>query len=57
MYLHSSSLIDGATGFMQQKNAFEVIRNNIQHVIEYARAKTNIKFCTISEAAVLIKNR
>lgn len=57
MYLHSSSLIDGATGFMDQKNAFDVICNNIQHVIEYTRSKTNIKFCTSSEAAVLIKNR
>ena len=57
MYLHSSSLIDGATGFMKQNNAFEIISNNIQQVVEYTRTKTNIKFCTISEAAVLLKNR
>ncbi len=57
MYFHSSSLIDGATGFMKQKNAFDIICNNIQQVVEYTRLKTNIKFCTISEAAVLLKNR
>ena len=57
MYFHSSSLIDGVTGFMKHKNAFDVICNNIEQVVEYAHSKTNIKFCTISEAAVLIKNR
>jgi hypothetical protein len=57
MYLHSSSLIDGATGFMTQKNAFDIICNNIQQVIDYTRLKTNINFCTISEAAALVKNR
>ena len=57
MYFHSSSLIDGVTGFMKQNNAFDVICNNIEQVVEYTHSKTNIKFCTISEAAVLIKNR
>ena len=57
MYLHSSSLIDGATGFMKQKNSFDIICNNIQQIVEYTHLKTNIKFCTISEAAVLLKNR
>ena len=57
MYLHSSSLIDGTTGFMKPKNAFDIICNNIQQVVEHTHLKTNIKFCTISEAAVLLKNR
>lgn len=57
MYLHSSSLIDGATGFMEQKNAFDVICDNIKQVVEYTHSKANVKFCTISEAATLIKHR
>jgi hypothetical protein len=57
MYMHSSSLIDGATGFMPGKNTYETICDNIQQVIDYAREKANIKFCTISEAACILKQR
>ncbi len=57
MYMHSSSLIDGATGFMEGENNFEFIRNNIRKLIEYANEKTNLKFCTISEAANILKQR
>ena len=57
MYLHSSSLIYGPTHFTKQNNALEVICNNIQQAVEYTRLRSNIKFCTISEAVVLLKNR
>jgi hypothetical protein len=57
MYLHSSSLIYGPGGFIRQENALNIIKDNIQQAVEYAYSKANIKFCTISEAAVLLKNR
>lgn len=57
MYFHSSSLIDGATGFMKQDNAYDVICNNIRQVVEQIQERANIRFCTISEAAVLLKHR
>ena len=57
MYMHSSSLIDGVTGHMKHNNAFDIICHNIEQVVEYTRSKANISFCTISEAAVLLKTR
>jgi hypothetical protein len=57
MYFHSSSLVDGVTGFMEQENAFDVICNNISSVVDYAQSQANTHFCTISEAAALLKHR
>ena len=57
MYFHSSSLVDGATGFMEQENAYDVICSNIENIVEYIKSVANIRFCTISEASVLLKNR
>jgi len=57
MYFHSSSLIDGATGFMQGEKTYDIICNNIKHVIDYTQQKANIRFCTISEAASILKQR
>ena len=57
MYFHSSSLVDGVTGFMDQENAFDVICENIRSVVEYTRSRANTRFCTISEAAALLKHR
>ena len=57
MYLHSSSLIDDATGFNQQQYTYDNICNNIKQAIDYTREKANIKFCTISEAANILKLR
>lgn len=57
MYFHSSSLIDGATGFMPGENTHDTICDNIKHVIEYTQKKANVKFCTISEAASILKQR
>jgi hypothetical protein len=57
MYFHSSSLIDGTTGFMQGENTYDIICSNIKKVIDYTEQKANIKFCTISEAASILKQR
>jgi hypothetical protein len=57
MYLHSSSLIDGPTGFTHQQNSFDIICDNIKQAIDYTCQKANIKFCTISEAASILKQR
>ena len=57
MYLHSSSFIDGATGFKQQKYTYDIICDNIKQAIDYIDNKANIKFCTITEAASILKQR
>jgi hypothetical protein len=57
MYLHSSSLISGATGYMKQKYSLNVICKSIEQVVEHIRFRSNIQFCTISEAATLLRNR
>lgn len=57
MYLHSSSLIDDATGFKQQQYTYDIICDNIMHAVDYTRNIANIKFCTISEAASILKQR
>jgi len=57
MYFHSSSLLDDATGFMQGKNTHNIICNNIRQVIDYTKQKANIKFCTISEAVSILKQK
>lgn len=57
MYMHGSSLIDGTTGHMKHNTAFAIICNNIEQVVEHTRSKSKISFCTISEDAVLLKQR
>ena len=57
MYLHSSSLIDGATGLTDLDNANECIIARIQSTIAYLSTRANVRYCTISEAAQLIKQR
>ena len=56
MYLHSSSLIDGATGLLDVDEACERIKSRIAAVIKHLGKQRNIKFCTISEAAIALKN-
>ncbi|MDB2330852.1 polysaccharide deacetylase family protein [Alteromonas sp.] len=55
MYLHSSSLIDGATGLLDATGAFELICSRMQTLLQHLDNKANITFCTISEAATLLK--
>ena len=57
MYLHSSSLIDGATGLLDGPNAFETICQRIEVVTQHLAKNANVKFCTISEAKVHLSNR
>ena len=57
MYFHSSSLIEGTTGFMKSENAITQICDNIKLLVDYAKSRANIQFCTISEAACLLENR
>lgn len=54
MYLHSSSFVDNATGLMSAQNAFELITARIKASISHLTAKANVRFCTISEASVLL---
>lgn len=56
MYLHSSSLIDEATGLLDGPNAFETICRRIEVVTKYLLEHVNIKFCTISEAKIILSN-
>ena len=57
MYLHSSSLIDGATGLLTADNAFSLICARIKKLHKHLENHTNVSFCTISEAATLLTNK
>lgn len=57
MYLHSSSLIDRAREFKHQQYTYDMICENIKQAVAYTRQKANIRFCTISEAATILKQR
>ena len=54
MYLHSSSLIDGATGLLNIDNAFDCICARMAKTVEHLQSKANVRFCTISEAKQLL---
>lgn len=56
MYLHSSSLVEGVTGLSEEINARESICKRIQEVVSYLNNKTNIQFCTISQAKHLLQS-
>jgi hypothetical protein len=56
MYLHSSSLIDGATGLLNVEDAFTRICKRIENLVSHLETKANVRFCTISEAKVLLSN-
>lgn len=55
MYLHSSSLIDGATGLMQTDNAFSIICERMSETIRYLESQANVTYCTITEAALALQ--
>ena len=57
MYLHSSSLIDGTKSYINQKDSFNVICKRIEQVVEHIYFRSNVRFCTISEAAALLRER
>jgi len=55
MYLHSSSLIDGATGLLDKNNSFALICQRIEETVKHLQQHSNLTFATISEAAALLK--
>ncbi|RDV29200.1 WalW protein [Alteromonas aestuariivivens] len=55
MYLHSSSLLDGATGLLDVQDAFTRICKRIAASVAYLQTRANVRFCTISEASVLLR--
>ncbi|WOJ98296.1 hypothetical protein R0137_06925 [Congregibacter brevis] len=57
MFLHSSSLIDNSGGMLNRVNALETVTKNIASLIEHAQKSADLRFCTISEAAVLLQYR
>ena len=57
MYLHSSSLIDGATGLLNADNAYKLICSRMAKVVKHLENNANVTFCTISEAATLLSNK
>ena len=57
MYLHSSSLLDGATGFYEHQNAFASLTNAIKESVQYLQNIANVKFATITEATHLLEMR
>ncbi len=56
MYLHSSSLIDGATGLFNADNAYTRICQRIEAVTRHLSHQANVTFTTISEANVRLRN-
>lgn len=54
MYLHSSSLLENITGLSVQENAREHYCQQIKIAVEHLKEKTNVTFCTISEAKTLL---
>ncbi|MBD1390538.1 polysaccharide deacetylase family protein [Neiella sp. HB171785] len=57
MYLHSSSLIKGQTGLMEADLGFKTICERIKQVLDHLNKKANVNFCTVSEAASILRTR
>ncbi|WP_255438904.1 polysaccharide deacetylase family protein [Aestuariibacter sp. GS-14] len=57
MYLHSSSLIDGATGFFEETNSLQIICQRIRATVEHLQRLTPVEFCTITEACEILNAR
>ena len=57
MYLHSSSLIDGATGLTDMNNALSVICERIKGTLNYLESQANVQYCTISQAFEQLKQQ
>lgn len=57
MYLHSSSLLDGVTGFYARKDAFGAMCQAIAATVAHMQSKIDVKFTTISECAAILAQR
>jgi len=55
MYLHSSSLIDGATGLLNSNQSYSLICERIARTVKHLQSKANVTFTTITEAARLLQ--
>ena len=55
MYMHSSSLLDNNNSLLGNRNAYEFLSESITEVITTLRAKYQLDFCTLSEAAEKIQ--
>lgn len=53
MYMHSSSLLSDATGFMKKGENIETINTRVRELVSYLKRIADVEFCTISEAANL----
>jgi hypothetical protein len=57
MYLHSSSLLENVTGLSCSENTREYLCQQIKIAVEHLAKKTDITFCTISEARNILTQR
>jgi hypothetical protein len=55
MYLHSSSLIDGATGLLDKRNAYTLICERIKGTLAYLKQHAHVSFATVTEASGLLQ--
>ncbi|NTS78274.1 WalW protein [Catenovulum sp. SM1970] len=49
MYIHSSSLLSNATGFVVGENPLDDITQAISQVVSFLKQHVNVQFCTISQ--------
>lgn len=54
MYLHSSSLLPRATGYVKNRKAKAELTYKISQTVNYLKQHYDVQMCTISEAAKLI---
>lgn len=57
MYFHSSSLVDHATGFFNEDNAFDVICERIKTVVDHLNEKYDVIFMTPSEYKIYLQQQ
>lgn len=57
MYLHSSSLLDGVTGFYESEQAFKVMCDAIAKTVSHMQEQVDVKFTTISECGAILRQR
>lgn len=55
MYLHSSSLIDGATGLLDKQNAYTLICERIKGTLAYLKQHAHVSFATVTEASKILQ--
>lgn len=56
MFIHSSTLLPGQNEFTKSNKDVEDFYDNIKAVVTYIRSTTNVTFCTLSEAKMLLQS-